>query len=296
MELGSLSYLRWLWLHDNQLSGGIPAELGSLLNLDSLLLNSNQLTRGIPPELGHTGYLSTLDLSQNRLTGTIPVELGDYYYLRELNLSQNELSGEIPVEISNNYYLRLLDLSENELTGEIPAGLSTLQYLQRLNLSGNQLTGCIPAALRGVVENDFHDLRLPYCDVLVSGLTISPRSLTPPFDPYRTFYTAFEGSTRVTVAPINEHNATFQFLDQDRNEIADLNSTLDGLQVNLNTGIAAIRIVVNSQDGQATHNYVIPFHFDEAINGEGRFRMASSIQSQATSERTLPGSEPNSFR
>ena len=257
VELGSLSYLRWLWLHDNQLSGGIPAELGSLLNLDSLLLNSNQLTRGIPPELGHIGYLSTLDLSQNRLTGTIPVELGDYHYLRELNLSQNELSGEIPVEISNNYYLRLLDLSENELTGEIPAGLSTLQYLQRLNLSGNQLTGCIPAALRSVVENDFHDLRLPYCDVLVSGLTISPRSLTPPFDPYRTFYTAFEGSTRVTVAPINEHNATFQFLDQDRNEIADLNSTLDGLQVNLNTGIAAIRIVVNSQDGQATHNYVI---------------------------------------
>ena len=233
VELGNLTNLRWLWLHENQLDGGIPPELGGLSNLDILLLNSNQLTGEVPPALGHINNLERLNLSKNRLSGTIPVELGNYSYLRELNLSQNELTGEIPAELTN------------------------LRYLQQLYLSGNRLTGCIPTALRDVVENDFHDLRLPYCDVLISGLTISPRLLTPPFDPYVTSYNAIEGSSRVTVAPINEHNATFQFLDQDRNEIADLNSTLDGLQVNLNTGIAAIRIVVTSQDGQATHNYVI---------------------------------------
>ena len=233
VELGNLTNLRWLWLHENQLDGGIPPELGGLSNLDILLLNSNQLTGEVPPALGHINNLERLNLSQNRLSGTIPAELGNYSYLRELNLSQNELTGEIPAELTN------------------------LRYLQQLYLSGNRLTGCIPTALRDVAGNDFYDLRLPFCDVLLSGLAISPRSLTPPFDPYRTFYTAFEGSSQVTVAPVNEHGATFQFLDQDLNEIADLNSELDGLQVNLNTGLTTIRIVVTSKDGQATHTYVI---------------------------------------
>ena len=233
VELGNLTNLRWLWLHENQLDGGIPPELGGLSNLDILLLNSNQLTGEVPPALGHINNLERLNLSKNRLSGTIPVELGNYSYLRELNLSQNELTGEIPAELTN------------------------LRYLQQLYLSGNRLTGCIPTALRDVAGNDFYDLQLPFCDVLLSGLTISPRSLTPPFDPYRTFYTAFEGSSQVTVAPVNDHGATFQFLDQDGNKLVDLDDNQDGLQVNLSTDVVAIRIVVTSQDGQATHNYVI---------------------------------------
>ena len=43
-ELGSLSNLTHLYLHDNQLSGEIPAELGSLSNLEWLWLQRNQLS------------------------------------------------------------------------------------------------------------------------------------------------------------------------------------------------------------------------------------------------------------
>jgi hypothetical protein len=50
-ELGNLTSLEELYLHDNHLTGTIPAELGNLTNLDILLLDSNQLTGPIPTEL-----------------------------------------------------------------------------------------------------------------------------------------------------------------------------------------------------------------------------------------------------
>ena len=256
-ELGRLANLRWLWLHDNQLSGEIPGELGNISFLRLLDLSENELTGEIPPELGDLNNLRSLNLSQNRLTGTIPVEAGDFHSLWDLILAQNELTGEIPAEISDISNLQRLDLSKNELTGEIPVGLTALRHLRELYLSGNLLTGCVPTELRGIGGNDLHNVGLPFCDVLLSGLTMSPRALTPSFDPYVTSYNAIEGSSRVTVAPVNDHGATFQFLDQDGNKLVDLDDSQDGLQVNLSTDVVAIRIVVTSQDGQATHNYVI---------------------------------------
>ena len=280
-ELGRLANLRWLWLHDNQLSGEIPSELGNIFFLYRLDLSMNDLTGEIPSEFGDLDNLSSLNLSQNRLTGTIVVELGDFNNLSELDLSQNQLTGEIPTEFSTFRYMRVLDLAENDLTGEIPAELgtfrylqlldlaqndltgeipdelSTLQYLRELYLSGNHLTGCVPTELREVIENDFEHTGLPYCDVLLSALTISPRSLTPTFDPHVTSYNAIEGSSGVTVAPVNEHDATFRVLDQDGNELADLDDSQDGLQINLDADTITIRVVVTSQDGQATHTYSI---------------------------------------
>ena len=57
----------------------------------------------------------------------------------------------------------ILDLMENQLSGEIPEALGDLSRLQLLTLSGNELTGCIPAGLRGVGQNDFRELGLPFC-------------------------------------------------------------------------------------------------------------------------------------
>ena len=150
-------------------------------------------------------------------------------------------------------------LSENQLTGEIPTELGNLANLERLYLSENQLTGCIPYGLRHVVDNDFDELGLPFCDVLLSGLTVSPGSLVPQFDAHRTDYSASVGLSPVTVTvnPTNDHDATFLFFDENDIEVADADNTLEGFQVEFGAGVPAIKIRVVSQDNQATHTYTI---------------------------------------
>ena len=258
-ELGSLANLEMLALDVNQLSGEIPAELGSLANLEMLGLNFNQLSGEIPPELGRLTNLEMLGLDFNQLSGEIPPELGSLANLEVLGLATNQLTGEIPPELGSLANLEVLGLATNQLTGEIPAELGSLANLRWLSLSGNRLRGCIPGELRDVPQNDLGELNLPYCDVLLSGLTVSPGSLVPQFDAYRTDYSASVGLSPVTVTviPTNDHNATFQFLDENDVEVADADNTLEGFQVEFGAGVPAIKIRVVSQDSQATHTYTI---------------------------------------
>ena len=150
-------------------------------------------------------------------------------------------------------------LSHNQLTGSIPTELASLSNLERLQLSDNQLTGCTPEGLRDVARNDFDDLGLPFCDVLLSGLTVSPGSLVPQFDPDRVDYSASVGLSpvSVTLIPTNDHNATFLFLDENDVEVADADNSVEGFQVEFGAGVPAIKIRVVSQDNQATHTYTI---------------------------------------
>ena len=110
-----------------------------------------------------------------------------------------------------------------------------------------------------MVDNDFYELGLPFCDVLLSGLTVSPGSLVPQFDPGRTGYSASVGLSPVTVTviPTNDHDATFQFLDDNDLVLVDADRTLAGFQVEFGAGVPAINIRVVSQDNQATHTYTI---------------------------------------
>ena len=280
-ELGGLTSLQRLLLWGNELTGPIPSELGNPSNLEDLYLSRNQLTGPIPSELVDLANLEVLSLWQNQLTGPIPTEFGDLANLIELSLSQNQLTGPIPTELGSLVNLELLYLSSNQLTGPIPAWLGDLTKLQRLSLSrnrltgpiptelgdlsnleelylgGNRLVGCILEGLRDVADNDLHDVGLPFCDVLLSGLVINPGSLIPPFDSDRTDYTAVVGQSRVTVTPTNDHSATVQLLDQDRNEIADADGSLAGHQVDLGADITMISIRVISEDGRAIHVYTI---------------------------------------
>ena len=254
-----------LYLYWNQLTGAIPTELGRLANLTWLGVGSNQLTGKIPTELGGLANLAQLSLWATSLTGEIPLELGNLSNLEELSLSSNQLTGAIPAELGGLANLEQLWLAGNELIGEIPTELGNLGNLQKLFLFGNQLTGCIPVGLRGVTDddpendpdNDLDSLRLPFCDVLLGGLSISPRALTPAFDPLVTIYTALEGSAEVTVAATNDHDASIRFLDENDAEIPDGDATQDGLQVDLDSGITMIKIEVTSVDGDAVHIYAI---------------------------------------
>ena len=200
-----------------------------------------------------------LSLEYGGLTGEIPAELGSLANLGVLRLFNNQLTGEIPAELGSLANLRWLELFNNQLTGEIPKELGNLANLQQLYLSENQLTGCIPQPLRDVSANDLHELGLPFCDVLLSGLTVSPGSLVPQFDAHRTDYSASVGLSPVTVTvnPTNDHDATFLFFDENDIEVADADNTLEGFQVEFGAGIPGINIRVVSQDNQATHTYII---------------------------------------
>ena len=258
-ELGGLTNLRSLYLSRNQLTGPIPVELGGLSNLEQLSLDQNQLTGGIPAGLGGLANLESLYLHENQLTGSIPAELGDLSNLRTLRLDHNQLAGEIPTELGGLANLESLYLYDNQLTGPIPSELGNLSNLRSLYLSANQFTGCTPEGLRDVERHDLDEFDQPFCDVLLSGLALSPGSLVPQFDAHRTDYSASVGLSPVTVTvnPTNDHDATFLFLDENDGEVADADRTLAGFQVEFGAGVPAIKIRVVSQDNQATHTYTI---------------------------------------
>ena len=70
------SYLKGLYVNDNQLIGTIPSELGQLTDVERLSLNNNQLSGAIPSELGQLSNLVRLYLNENQLSGALPSELG----------------------------------------------------------------------------------------------------------------------------------------------------------------------------------------------------------------------------
>ena len=174
-----------------------------------------------------------------------------------LELQSRGLSGVIPPDIGLLTGLEVLDLSDNRLTGLIPSSLETFTDLRELRLSRNGFGGCVPAGLRGVAVHDLADLDTPHCDVLLSGLSISPGSLVQPFGPHRASYTAVSDASRITVTPINDHGAALQFLDNLSRPQSDVDSGAAGHQVDLGAGTTLVRVRVASADQEAGHTYSV---------------------------------------
>ena len=269
-RLGGLTGLGELDIGSNQLTGEIPPELGELGSLVSLSLRSNQLTGEIPPELGKLGSLTSLNLRSNQLTGGIPPELGELGSLTSLNLRSNQLTGGIPTQFGDLVNLQDLDLASNRFTGEIPMELGRLDNLAILYLSRNQWAGCVPGELRGVARNDLVNLGLPFCDALLSSLTVNPGALFPSFEPNHTDYTIAVGWSRVTIAPTNDHNASVHLLNVNGDPIPDQDGSQPGHQVDFGVDLPAIRIRAVSEDGLAFRTYTIAdlgIRYDSNDNG-----------------------------
>ncbi len=263
-ELGGLPNLVWLFLRRNHLNGEIPPALGGLGSLERLYLSSNQLTGEIPAELGGLSSLKRLLLSSNQLTGGIPAELGGLGNLEWLILGSNQLNGQIPPALGGLTNLTSLVLSDNQLTGEIPEELENIPGLRSLWLSGNQFTGCIPEGLRDVEDHDLGELGLPFCDVVLNSLAISPGGLIQAFDPNRADYTVAIGQSRVTVVATNDQNASLTFFavyDEGgvtkEKALQDADTALLGFQVDFGPNVPAIKIRVISEDGRARYTYFI---------------------------------------
>ena len=206
--------------------------------------------------------VTALYLGHMGLTGTIPTELGSLTGLTQLSIFDTQVTGPIPAELGSLTNLRWLTLHNNQLSGDIPVELTNLSSLEQLYLSGNGFTGCVPAELRNIRETDRSHQRkeigVPYCDVLLSGLSISAADLRPGFDPYVTRYTAAATASSITVSPASQHNATFQYLDQNDGVLADADGTQAGHQVDVPVGVVTtIQIRVNTSDGLDSRTYTI---------------------------------------
>lgn len=59
-------------LHNNSLTGSLPAAWSALSLLEHLDLSYNGLSGSLPPSYGSLGALQYLDASHNRLGGTLP--------------------------------------------------------------------------------------------------------------------------------------------------------------------------------------------------------------------------------
>ena len=182
-ELGRLSNLTGLILHQNQLTGEIPTQLGNLSSLERLFLSSNQLTGELPQSLtglsalesfhfyNNPSLCASVDEAFQAWLRSIASAIGsscatvdsveDRAVLVELHGSMdgenwtantNWLSDEPMrtwhgVTIDASGRVNGLVLVGNGLTGELPTELGNLLHLQTLDLGANQLSGEIPTEL-----------------------------------------------------------------------------------------------------------------------------------------------------
>ena len=262
---GRVKYL--LLRFDNNLHGILPSLLGNLTEALVVSIRGNERdgrsllgVRGsIPRELGNLTALQELYLSGNELTGSIPEALGNLSELDALDLSDNRLSGNIPAALGNLSLLRDLNLSGNRLEGEIPAALANLTDLESLYLSGesNSFTGCIPSGLRRVDDHDLDELGIPFCDVALSGLTVSPGQLDEPFDSTQTSFAATVYQSRITVTPAAVERSSFDTLDDGGNLIADADASASGHQFDLSSDNETIRVRITSGSGRYSETYTL---------------------------------------
>ncbi len=161
------------WLTDAPLSQWHGVYLDASGRVQVLDLHENGLTGQLPAELGHLSQLVHLILYTNQLAGELPEELAQLSNLTNLSVGLNRMSGPIPGWLGDISNLEILHLPENLFTGQIPRELTRLSRLTRLGLYGNQLTGCIPAGLLQVANNDLNylvqELGLTSCDLPPSG-------------------------------------------------------------------------------------------------------------------------------
>ena len=155
-------------VHNNRLSGFLPANVPRNMEMNYLALQGNSFRGPIPESWENFEGLFHLDLNSNELTGTMPEFLGNVTTLRYLFLANNTFTpgpipdlsqltgmedfslkrtsrnGPLPEWISEWKNLVLLDLDQNNLMGDIPSAYGSLTSLQFLLLNRNNLGGEIP--------------------------------------------------------------------------------------------------------------------------------------------------------
>lgn len=136
--------LTFLNLSGNHFSGTIPLQTHNstespILPLTSFIqfldLSYNSLSGPLPPEIVEMQKLKLLDLRNNYLTGEIPQEIGELDSLEVLDLSMNHFKGKIPN--MRQVGLKAFNVSYNDLSGLVPENLR--RFRQGSFFPGNSL-------------------------------------------------------------------------------------------------------------------------------------------------------------
>ena len=174
-----MANLEFLYLHQNMLSGTIPAELGDLTSLLELYLYDNGLTGDIPVELASLTSLGHLALWDNPgLAGPVPVTVGvaaDRAALVAIYLATggaswtnawadpyafDPLSDWSGVTTGASGRVTHVRLENRGLDGPVPAALEVLTDLQELSLNDNaSLYGTLPVRLQELASLAKLDVR-----------------------------------------------------------------------------------------------------------------------------------------
>ncbi|XP_059639149.1 LRR receptor-like serine/threonine-protein kinase EFR [Cornus florida] len=128
-HIGNLTFLREIYLENNNLHDTIPQEIGRLFRLQNISLGNNFFQGEFPINLTRCLGLRVINLAWNNLVGRIPIELGSFTNLLLLDLTKNHFIGNIPPSLGNLSSLRVLLLDYNNLEGSIPFELGKLSNL-----------------------------------------------------------------------------------------------------------------------------------------------------------------------
>ena len=175
--------------------GSLSPSIGNLTFLQYLQVSGNNLSGPIPETVSHLAQLSFLDLSHNTFSGSIPgTVFGSLTSLRSLNLAGNRLSGRWPPDSDNNNLSGLIELRlySNSLSGSIPSDLSSFKELQILDLSNNDFYGDIPlhfppmaisiSLKNNRLSGEFSQAHVKGLSPLLNVLDLSGNNLSGPLD------------------------------------------------------------------------------------------------------------------
>ncbi|KAF3457757.1 hypothetical protein FNV43_RR02416 [Rhamnella rubrinervis] len=156
----NMTNLRYLHLHQVNISSSVPESLANLSSLTSLVLGGCSLLGNFPQNVFHLHKLEVIRVTCNYLlTGTLP-EFQPSNSLTDVSLDYTKFSGKLPNSIGNLNSLSLLVLRECNFVGPLPSSIWNLSHLTHLDLSLNHIIGhVLPYTLGNLAKLTFLTLQ-----------------------------------------------------------------------------------------------------------------------------------------
>lgn len=139
-NIGDLSNLTKLMIHNNYNLESLPESIGQLSNLETLYIESNSYLKSIPESIGKLSSLVSLTIQSNSDLESIPESIGQLLKLSTLKIEYNCKIESISESISQLSNLVSLNISDNENIRSITTDIGFLSKLTELNLSRNKLS------------------------------------------------------------------------------------------------------------------------------------------------------------
>ncbi|XP_062015776.1 probable LRR receptor-like serine/threonine-protein kinase At1g56130 [Rosa rugosa] len=146
-ELYALTFLQYLNVEKNYMTGPISASIGNLTSITYLNFGHNDLSGELPKEIAKLTNLTFLAVGTLNLSGSLPPEIGYLTTIKKIFIDNSGLSGEIPPTFANLTNLETFWATDTNLTGRIPDFVGDWTKLTTLRFQGNSFEGSIPSSL-----------------------------------------------------------------------------------------------------------------------------------------------------